>query len=57
MSREEKTEYLLSEIKKKTEEYGGIIKTSQITELGVDYRRILAWVKDGTLERVKSGYY
>ena len=57
MSREEKTEYLLSEIKKKTEEYGGIIKTSQITELGVDYRRILAWVKDGTLERVKSGDY
>ena len=48
MSREEKTEYLLSEIKKKTEEYGGIIKTSQITELGVDYRRILAWVKSSS---------
>lgn len=57
MSREEKTDYLLSEIKKKMDENGGIIKTSQITELGVDYRRILAWVKDGTLERVKSGYY
>ena len=39
------------------DENGGIIKTSQITELGVDYRRILSWVKDGTLERVKSGYY
>ncbi len=49
MTRSEKTEYLLSEIKKKTEENGGVIKTSQITELGVDYRRILAWVKDGTL--------
>lgn len=57
MSREEKTDYLLSEIKKKMDENGGIIKTSQITELGVDYRRILSWVKDGTLERVKSGYY
>lgn len=57
MTRSEKTEHLLSEIKKKTEENGGIIKTSQITELGVDYRRILAWVKDGTLERVKNGYY
>lgn len=57
MSREEKTDFLLSEIKKKMDENGGIIKTSQITELGVDYRRILAWVKDGTLERVKSGYY
>lgn len=57
MTREEKTEYLLSEIKKKMDENGGIIKTNQITSLGVDYRRILAWVKDGTLERVKSGYY
>ncbi len=57
MTREEKTDYLLSEIKKKMEENGGIIKTSQITELGVDYRRILSWVADGTLERVKSGYY
>lgn len=57
MTREEKTEYLLSEIKKKMEENGGIVKTSQITDLGVDYRRILAWVEDGTLERVKSGYY
>ena len=57
MSREEKTDFLLSEIKKKMDENGGIIKTSQITELGVDYRRILSWVKDGTLERVNSGYY
>ena len=57
MTREEKTEYLLSEIKKKMDENGGIVKTNQITSLGVDYRRILAWVKDGTLERVKSGYY
>ena len=57
MSREEKTDFLLSERKKKMDENGGIIKTSQITELGVDYRRILSWVKDGTLERVKSGYY
>lgn len=57
MTRGEKTEYLLSEIKKKMEENGGIVKTSQITALGVDYRRILAWVEDGTLERVKNGYY
>lgn len=57
MTREEKTEYLLSEMKKKMDENGGIIKTNQITALGVDYRRILAWVEDGTLERVKNGYY
>ncbi len=57
MTRGEKTEYLLSEIQKKMEENGGIIKTNQITGLGVDYRRILSWVEDGTLERVKNGYY
>lgn len=57
MTREEKKEYLLSEIQKRMEENGGIIRTCQITELGVDYRRILAWVEDGTLERVKNGYY
>lgn len=57
MTREEKTEYLLSQIKQKMEENGGIIKTNQITGLGVDYRRILACVEDGTLERVKNGYY
>ena len=57
MTRGEKTEYLLSEIRKKMDENGGIIKTNQIISLGVDYRRILSWVKDGTLERVKNGYY
>ena len=57
MKREEKTDYLLSEIKKKMEENGGILRTAQITALGADYRRILSWVKDGTLERVKNGYY
>lgn len=57
MTRGEKTEYLLSEIKRIMEKNGGIAKTNQITALGVDYRRILAWVEDGTLERVKNGYY
>lgn len=57
MTRGEKTEYLLSEIKKKMDENGGIIKTRQITGMGVDYRQILAWVEEGALERVKSGYY
>lgn len=57
MTRAQKTDYLLSEMKKQMEENGGVLKTSQITGLGIDYRRILAWVKDGTLERVKNGYY
>lgn len=57
MTRDEKTEYLLSKIRKIMEENGGIIKTNQILSLGIDYRRIVHWVEDGTLERVKSGYY
>ena len=57
MTRREKTDFLLSQIKEKMEENGGILKTSQITGLGVDYRRILSWVEDVTLERVKNGYY
>ena len=57
MTRAQKTDYLLSEVKKQMDANGGILKTSQITNLGIDYRRILAWVKDGTLDRVKSGYY
>ncbi len=57
MTRGEKTEYLLDQIKAKMEQNGGVIKTSQIMELGIDYRRILTWVENGTLERVKNGYY
>jgi len=57
MTRDEKTEYLLSKIQKIMEDNGGIIKTNQIISLGIDYRRIVRWVEDGTLERVKSGYY
>lgn len=57
MTREEKTEYLLSDLRKMAQENGGILKTAQITGAGIDYRRVLAWVAEGTLRRVRNGYY
>lgn len=39
------------------EQHGGIVKTSQLYTLGMDYRRIQTFVEDGLIERVKNGYY
>lgn len=57
LNREEKKEFQLEQIQSLIEAEGGLVKTSQLTELGIDYRRILALVEDGILQRVKSGYY
>lgn len=57
LSRSEKKSYDLERIDKLIDEHQGLVKTSDITELGIDYRRILAFVEEGHLKRVKSGYY
>ena len=57
LNREEKKIYQQEQILKLIEEEGGLVKTSQITSLGIDYRRILAFVDEGIIKRVKSGYY
>lgn len=56
-SREEKKAYQFELIEKLVEDQNGLVKTSQITDLGIDYRRILHFVDEGMLKRVKSGYY
>lgn len=56
-SRDEKKQYQLEQIHEMVEKNGGLVKTSQIEELGVDYRRVLSFVDEGYLIRVKSGYY
>lgn len=56
-SRDEKKQYQLEQITEKVEESGGLIKTSDIETLGIDYRRVLKFVEEGYLIRVKSGYY
>ena len=39
------------------DEKGGIVKKEEFAELGVDYRKILQFVEDGLLVRIKNGYY
>jgi len=57
MTRNEKNEYLFSLVTQKMEEHQGILKTSDITGLGIDYRRLVKWVEEGRIVRLKSGYY
>lgn len=57
MNRSEKKEFEFEMIEKLIEENRGIVKTKQITDLGIDYRRIITYVNEGRLVRVKSGYY
>ena len=57
MERSEKKQYELEEIERLIDEHGGLAKTSDIEALGVDYRRILTFVEEDKLRRVKNGYY
>ena len=56
-SRDEKKQYQLEQITDLVENNGGLVRTSEIEALGVDYRRVLNFVEEGYLIRVKSGYY
>lgn len=57
LSRDEKKQYQLEQINDLVENNGGLVKTSEIEELGIDYRRLLKFVDEGYVIRVKSGYY
>ncbi len=57
LSRDEKKQYQLEQINDLVEQNGGLVKTSEIEALGVDYRRVLSFVEEGYLIRVKNGYY
>lgn len=57
LSRDEKRQYQLEQINDLVEQNGGLVRTSDIEALGIDYRRVLAFVEEGYLIRVKSGYY
>ena len=57
MDRAEKKQYELEAIEKLIDEKGGLAKTADIEALGVDYRRIITFVDEGRLRRVKNGYY
>ena len=57
LSRAEKKEQQLQSIYTLIQEKGGIAKTSDLAALGIDYRRLQQFVEEGSLERIKSGYY
>lgn len=57
MTRKEKREQQILQIQKLMDENGGVVKTSQLYTLGMDYRRIQTFVELGVIERVKNGYY
>ncbi|MCR5144514.1 MAG: type IV toxin-antitoxin system AbiEi family antitoxin domain-containing protein [Lachnospiraceae bacterium] len=57
LSRVEKRVYDLERIQELVDENNGLVRTVQITDLGIDYRRILSFMEDGDVIRVKNGYY
>ena len=57
MYRDEKKEYQLEQILNKIEEADGIVKTSDILALGIDYRRVQTFVKEGELRKIRNGSY
>ncbi|MCI9527400.1 MAG: hypothetical protein HFH37_10870 [Lachnospiraceae bacterium] len=54
---QEKKEALVEKLRREMELHGGLMKTSQLYELSMDYRKIQQFVEEGILERVKNGYY
>ncbi len=57
LSREEKKAYDLERIDALVNQQEGLAQTADMVALGIDYRRILQFVKEGYLIRLKSGYY
>lgn len=55
--RSEETERILEEVLKCIDNNGGIAKKEQLAQLGVDYRRILDFVENKDIIRIKNGYY
>lgn len=55
--RQEKREQLMQRVTELIKENGGLVRTAQLYQLDLDYRRIQRLVEEGLLERVKNGYY
>lgn len=55
--KEEKKAALIEKIQAEMEQNGGLLRTSQLYELHLDYRKIQELVEEGLLERVKNGCY
>lgn len=57
MTRQEKWEADEAAITDLVKAHDGVVKTSELYTLGIDYRRIQSYVDWGLLERIKNGYY
>ena len=55
--RTEETEKILEKVIQCIDENGGIAKKEQLSDLGIDYRRILDFVDRKEIIRIKNGYY
>ena len=56
-AQQEKRNALIEKIQAEMERNGGLLRTSQLYELDMDYRKIQKFVEEGILERVKNGCY
>jgi predicted transcriptional regulator of viral defense system len=57
MTRQEKWDRDEAAIRQLVTEKGGVVKTSELYSLGIDYRRISRFVDWGVLTHIKNGYY
>lgn len=55
--RTEEAERILKEIYQCIDDNGGIAKKEQLAALGIDYRRVLDFVENNDVIRIKNGYY
>ena len=55
--RSEEMERILKEVYQCIDDNGGIAKKEQLAALGIDYRRVLDYVENKELIRIKNGYY
>lgn len=55
--RSEETERILKDVYQCIDDNGGIAKKEQLAALGIDYRRILDFVENQDVIRIKNGYY
>ena len=51
------TERILEKVIQCIDKNGGIVKKEQLSDLGIDYRRILDFVENKDIIRIKNGYY
>ncbi|MBQ8519183.1 MAG: type IV toxin-antitoxin system AbiEi family antitoxin domain-containing protein [Agathobacter sp.] len=55
--RTEEAERILKEVYQCIDDNGGIAKKEQLAALGIDYRRVLDFVENNDVIRIKNGYY